>query len=437
MKRKNSFKWRAPQKQKHTKHLFSEERNTGTFPSMLTGEQGAKRPAPNSDSCIPNGTTRMNLIERSIWLALFALVLLAPTVNAGSPWFKASESPQSWSPDVRNLSWTVGQNYNYHNLTHQGYYICGWKTLSYTNIPDYNCLGAGYTTDGSTRSFYTDWAGINSSTGYKMFGFIYLQSGGQAVVAWNVTNIPDAPPAPVANFWCDNTYAYLGTSVICEQTSTNSPTTIWWGIFKHGTPSYISDDPAYYTKDLPPATPWEFTENADAGYYDIRMRANNTAGYDWENKTSYIEYAMPYKYNQTNQTVILPNTTFVPVAIATVATIAPITILNATSMRESITSALGNFTTPLLDYSDQGASGVSSLMTALFNVLNIPINMITGILGTLISALEEIVDQLSGVGNIILYTMSAMLNALPDLLKMLIVYHLLIGLAVLILRGDT
>jgi PKD repeat protein len=97
--------------------------------------------------------------------------------------------------------------------------------------------------------------------------------------------------APVASFSCTPTSQYPDTSVVCTDTSTNSPTDWLWTI----------DAEAMGIDAWQQSTSQNFTwESHYPGLYSVNLRANNSAGSDWENKTNYVsisENATPNNCN--------------------------------------------------------------------------------------------------------------------------------------------
>jgi len=217
---------------------------------------------------------KKELILKGICLVFLLCLILTVPVSAGTPWFAPTESPESWSPESRNISWVPGQNWAYHNATHNGYYICGWKTLTYYSIPDFNCLGAGYTTDGTVRSFYSDWAGINSSSGFTMFGCVKHTTSWDAVIAWNVSGISDNDP-PVANFTGSPRYGFAPLSVVLNDTSSNTPTSWYWIASMAGT-TYTST-----TKN------WSLS--LGVGNWGVNLTAYNSWGNSTISRAAYFE----------------------------------------------------------------------------------------------------------------------------------------------------
>jgi PKD repeat protein len=91
---------------------------------------------------------------------------------------------------------------------------------------------------------------------------------------------------PVAGFACVPTSQYLNTDVVCTDTSTNTPTSWFWTI----------DYPALGITGWQTHTGQNFSwQSAYAGVFSVNLRATNSGGSDWENKTNYVEISStPY-----------------------------------------------------------------------------------------------------------------------------------------------
>jgi PKD repeat protein len=109
---------------------------------------------------------------------------------------------------------------------------------------------------------------------------------------WFVSSIPYNPvQTPVSSFTCTPTSQYPDTSVVCTDTSTNTPTDWLWTI----------DAEAMGIDAWQQSTSRNFTwESHYPGLYSVNLKANNSAGSDWENKSNYIsisENATPNNCN--------------------------------------------------------------------------------------------------------------------------------------------
>lgn len=96
---------------------------------------------------------------------------------------------------------------------------------------------------------------------------------------------------PVASFSCVPTSQFPNTDVVCTDTSTNTPTDWLWSI----------DAEAMGIKGWQTSTSQNFTwQSAYSGLYTINLRANNSAGSDWENKTNYVSISANATPNNCN-----------------------------------------------------------------------------------------------------------------------------------------
>jgi PKD repeat protein len=101
--------------------------------------------------------------------------------------------------------------------------------------------------------------------------------------------------APVSSFSCTPTSQYPDTSVVCTDTSTNTPTDWYWTIDMEG-----AGIEGWQTH-----TGQNFTWDSHyPGLYSVNLRANNSAGSDWENKTNYVSISSNATPNFCNQPVV-------------------------------------------------------------------------------------------------------------------------------------
>jgi len=99
---------------------------------------------------------------------------------------------------------------------------------------------------------------------------------------------------PEASFTCTPTSQFPDTDVVCTDTSTNTPTDWLWTI----------DAESVGIEGWQTSTSQNFSwQSHYPGLYSVNLRANNSAGSDWENKTNYVSISL-------NAT---PNTCSVPV----------------------------------------------------------------------------------------------------------------------------
>jgi PKD repeat protein len=100
-----------------------------------------------------------------------------------------------------------------------------------------------------------------------------------------------AVTAPVTSFSCTPTSQYPSVDVVCTDTSTNTPTDWYWSI----------DAEAMGIKGWQTSTSRNFSwQSAYPGLYSVNLRANNSAGSDWENKTNYVSISANATPNNCN-----------------------------------------------------------------------------------------------------------------------------------------
>jgi PKD repeat protein len=89
--------------------------------------------------------------------------------------------------------------------------------------------------------------------------------------------------APTASFSCVPTSQYLDTSVVCTDTSTNTTTDWYWTV----------DFESVGVDSWQTSTSRNFTwQSHYPGTFSVNLKANNSAGYDWENKTNYVSVSV-------------------------------------------------------------------------------------------------------------------------------------------------
>jgi PKD repeat protein len=117
--------------------------------------------------------------------------------------------------------------------------------------------------------------------------------GGSGTVARMVQlyRVYSGSPPPVTSFACVPTSQYPDTSVVCTDTSTNTPTSWLWSIDMEG-----AGIDGWQTH-----TGQNFTwESHYPGFYSVNLRANNSAGSDWENKSNYVSISLNATPNNCN-----------------------------------------------------------------------------------------------------------------------------------------
>jgi PKD repeat protein len=121
---------------------------------------------------------------------------------------------------------------------------------------------------------------------------VITNCNGNDEIGWVMT-VNNIPPviAPVASFTCVPTSQYPDTSVVCTDTSTNTPTDWLWSIDMEG-----AGIEGWQTH-----TGQNFTwQSHYPGLYSVNLRANNSAGNDWENKTNYVSISLNATPNNCN-----------------------------------------------------------------------------------------------------------------------------------------
>jgi len=111
------------------------------------------------------------------------------------------------------------------------------------------------------------------------WGAEYYSYGGSAVTT------------PVSSFSCTPTSQFPDTDVVCTDLSTNNPTDWLWTIDAEG----------MGIEGWQTSTSQNFTwQSHYPGLYSVNLRANNSAGSDWENKSSYVSISVNASPNNCN-----------------------------------------------------------------------------------------------------------------------------------------
>jgi PKD repeat protein len=191
---------------------------------------------------------------------------------------------------IGNYSATI----DYHGVT-----TYGWSTCDLIVDTQF---------DTATNDFYLDDInGGSNSQWYSLAGegngaYDYTElTGYQARLHVGTPSIPQngvyktytgtSTSAPVASFTCAPTSQYPDTSVVCTDTSTNVPTDWLWSIDMEG-----AGIDGWQTH-----TGQNFTwESHYPGLYSVNLRANNSAGSDWENKSNYVSISLNATPNNCN-----------------------------------------------------------------------------------------------------------------------------------------
>jgi hypothetical protein len=102
-------------------------------------------------------------------------------------------------------------------------------------------------------------------------GYSYLLNG-------LLTLYSGSAPIPSASFTCVPTIQGLNSDVLCTDSSTDATSWYW-----------VLDDETRDIHPLQTSTTHDYTwQVAYAGLYSVSLRATNGVGFDWENKTSYV-----------------------------------------------------------------------------------------------------------------------------------------------------
>lgn len=117
----------------------------------------------------------------------------------------------------------------------------------------------------------------------------------QILASWGQGNESDFVDIPVASFSCTPTSQYPDADVVCTDTSTNTPTDWYWTL----------DYDALGIKGWQTSTSQNFTwQSSYTGLFGVNLRANNSAGFDWENKTNYVSISENATPNNCNVPVL-------------------------------------------------------------------------------------------------------------------------------------
>lgn len=123
-----------------------------------------------------------------------------------------------------------------------------------------------------TETFSQEWGVCPASVSEHCFSNIAttIYSGTSVVI-------------PESSFTCTPTSQYPDTDVVCTDTSTNTPTDWYWTI----------DAESWGIDNWQSHTGQNFTwQSHYPGIFSVNLRANNSAGFDWENKSSYVSISV-------------------------------------------------------------------------------------------------------------------------------------------------
>jgi len=155
----------------------------------------------------------------------------------------------------------------------------------------YMCYGTSSVGFGYGGGMYTTKA--NSQTNTPEYNKIEFYDAGYAGLGEYYAYGGSAVSTPVSSFSCTPTSQYPDASVVCTDSSTNTPTDWLWSI----------DAEALGIDAWQTHTGQNFTwQSHYPGLYSVNLRANNSAGSDWENKSNYVSISV----NATPNTCSLP-----------------------------------------------------------------------------------------------------------------------------------
>jgi PKD repeat protein len=167
-------------------------------------------------------------------------------------------------------TWTYQPTIHAHNWENRTVYDC--DAGSYTVVTGTTTLGfAGCTPDQSL-----------CSSDYQIPWLVWNTSAPSVIV-------------PTASFICTPTSQFPDADVVCTDTSTNTPTDWYWTV----------DAESLGILGWQSSTSRNFTwQSHYPGLYSVNLRANNSAGSDWENKTSYVSISVNATPNNCNLPIV-------------------------------------------------------------------------------------------------------------------------------------
>jgi len=243
---------------------------------------------------------------------------------------------------------------------------------------------------------------LSASNGYDS-GFIQTIYGG-------------LPPPPDASFSCTSSYPYLGTDLICTDTSTGSPTSWSWNFDRpDGTNS--GNVSTFNTLGF---------EVTQVGNYIVEMTATNSYGSD---TVSYIIHGR-YSGNET-----VTNVTNIGV-LPTLPTGLPNPV-NVNNLRNSILnhSAYGNMSWGYINTVDTFAEFINGSMSVIIGIFTTPIDWFTDAIGTIVTDMVTLTEPLIETASIFLQVVTRALIALPAVFVNIVTLGLIIDLIRLIIGG--
>jgi PKD repeat protein len=204
--------------------------------------------------------------------------------------------------DGQITTFVAGQDYDCDNQewgsAHEGYRpLCAAETET-GGCTDLNNAGYVYPQDAGTLT-----SALMGGNHWLVLKY-HNQDHNQDEIAkvWKMSG-SEYSPAPVASFTCVPTSQYPDADIVCTDTSTNTPTSWLWSIDMEGAG----------IKGWQTHTGQNFTwQSHYAGLYSVNLRANNSAGSSWYNRTNYVSIS-------TNAT---PNNCGLPIATGYIRTYA-------------------------------------------------------------------------------------------------------------------
>lgn len=278
----------------------------------------------------------------------------------------------------------------------------------------------GYSINEAVNITYNSGGSYGDYTTYRQFKLTGSPAWFRLNNATKFYLTTDSPiVAPVANFACDNVFANPGTDISCIDLSTNDPDS--WQVHSYLNLSGDSydDHHADYTE-----SPWTLNFD-DMGYWSVHLKACNSAGCDWENKSSYIRVGAFMNWTPS------PTITQIPTMPWT-----NITTMNVTPLKYNISiSRIGNLTAPLIEIIEGWFTQVLSLFSAVLSVFTYPITLLNGFLTGTGSIFTATFSQLLTYTTIPLMITGSVIGWMPWQIQALITLGILFDLIMLLLRG--
>ena len=153
---------------------------------------------------------------------------------------------------------------------------CNWINQTYISFVK---------TDGSGGSLIPlrGYKADTSDPDYSDYDHILLKSGTYAGAGEYVIYGGSSVVEPVADFYCNPTYQYPDYNVVCNDTSTNTPTDWLWTV----------DADYWGVESWQTSTSQNFTWTSHyPGLFSVNLRANNSAGYDWYNQSDLVTFSV-------------------------------------------------------------------------------------------------------------------------------------------------